>query len=150
MDDYIKKILACLDGSEDERVIFITVGPSGAGKSYLTENLAKKISVKVHCLDDYRIKYNNGKYPATSSDHDRINQIAIPAYREEVMKEKSRYILLDNTHLRWDPDWQLPLQKAKKEGYDIFPILPPVTEHFLFTNRSFHLGTGATADDIFI
>ena len=148
---YIQDVLATVKREDaKEKIIFITVGPSGSGKSHMAAQLASEISdLAIHSLDDYRIKCNNGEYPQTPQIHDRVNQVAIPMYRDSVLKDSSRFIVLDNTHLRWDPDWQLPIQKAKREGYDIFPIVPPVTEHFLHTCRSTHIGTGQQAEDIF-
>jgi len=150
-EEYIQSVIAHCTRVPNERIIFVTVGPSGAGKSHLVKELTTRFGEKisVHSLDDYRTRCNNGKYPDTPTSHDTVNKIAIPMYREAVNKDQSRYIVLDNTHLRWDPDWQLPLHKAKIENYDLFTILPPVTEYFLVTKRGTHLGQEPGASDIF-
>lgn len=146
MDEYVESVLRNLDQNDSQdRVIFITVGPPGSGKSFLAKKLQERIKdLSVKSLDAYRVLFNNGKYPSTQSEHSKVNKVAIPKYEQEVRKDKARYILLDNTHLRWEPDWQLALQKAKNENYDIFPIMPPLTEFFLFTNRSLHVANGFT------
>jgi ABC-type iron transport system FetAB ATPase subunit len=134
MNDIIESVI------NGGKVIILTVGPSGAGKSHFckeivdslqniqnTQNKQNKQNVSVHSLDDYRIKYNNGKYPSNQKEHDSINGIVIPIYREKVMDDAAEVILLDNTHLKWDPDWQLPLTKAIDQRYDILPIVAPLT-----------------------
>lgn len=152
MDSYVQQILSSLEGYGNERVLFITMGPSGAGKSFLVSELRKKLpKLVVHSLDVCRIHVSkNGKYPSNSEEHDITTRAALPIYKENVMKEKAQYILLDNTHLRWNPDWKLGLEKAKIDNYDIITIMPPLSEYFFITNRSVHLGSTPNATEIFM
>ena len=154
MSQYISNVIENLSTDTKQRVLFLTVGVSGSGKSYLCKDLQRNIaktvheSCSLHSLDDYRVLHNGGRYPETKSEHDRVNAVAIPAFKNAVLQDKSHYIILDNTHLKWDPDWQLALQKAKAETMDLYVIMPPLTEYALFSNRSTHLSTGDEGDDI--
>lgn len=151
---YVQDILDEVKNGVDKMILFVAVGPSGSGKSHLCKELHARLNTQfpssstIHSLDDYRISCNGGIYPTTRSEHDKINQIAIPMYKEKVLADASKYVILDNTHLKWDPDWQLAIQKAKSDNMDIFSILPPVTEFSLFSNRSTHLSPGPEGDDV--
>jgi len=45
---------------------------------------------------------------------------------------------MDNTHLRWSPDWETPINKAMNEGYHVLAMTPPLNEYMFCTNRSGH------------
>jgi len=145
-----------IDVGPDDRVIFLLIGPPGSGKTHFVSRMVEKMTHRgivpsVHSLDDCRILCNGGTYPKNKWEHDRVNQLAIPQYRESVMRDEANVVILDNTHLKFDPDWQLALDKARRQDYDVFPILPTLSEYFLVTNRSTHLGDDEqTATDTYL
>ena len=133
---------------KSRKLLVILVGPPGCGKSTLSNKIISSVnkdtSTKVISLDDYRIKFNKGKYPNGIKEHSETNKVAIPAYEEDVVNETSKLIILDNTHMRWDPDWKFSIKKCIKDGYDFLAITPDITEHMLFTCRSTHNLDSAT------
>lgn len=156
MDDYVENIVR--DLTPQSKSLFLTVGPSGSGKSTLVAKLTSAIherlgiptsDISIHSLDDYRIRCNNGKYP-NAKEHAATNRIAIPTYHEQVTKDTSNIIVLDNTHLKWDPDWQLPIKKATDDGYDLFVLVPPATEYLFLSNRSTHVDKDREGTDILL
>jgi hypothetical protein len=149
MEHYVQELFETV-AADSGRIIFVCVGPSGSGKSHLAVELKKLLpGLSIHSLDTYRIHCNKGTYPQNAEIHQKINKGAIPMYRDHVLQDDSSMILLDNTHLKWNPDWSLPIQKALRDHYDIFPIVPPASEYLLHTCRSLHLGTGQFAMDTF-
>ena len=93
---------------------------------------------KVFSLDEYRIENNKGKYPQGNNEHRQVNKVAIPKYERDVKACKARLIFLDNTHLRWTPDWQTAVTKCINQGYHLLAITPPLSEYHFITNRSEH------------
>ena len=121
----------------------LEVGPSGSGKSFLRSQLisaiASNVTPKVFNLDDYRLAVNKNKYPSTAAEHKQINAKAVPKYTEDLQEDHSRLVIIDNTNLRFTPDWQAPLSKCQEQGYHMLPMTPAISECTFVKNRSSHV-----------
>jgi len=128
----------------ESKLIVLLVGVSGSGKTFLRNRLLSQIppslnlTPRTFCLDEYREKANGGKYPVGDAQHKSINKKVIPQFERDVASSRDRLIIMDNTHLRWSPDWETPVKKAINEGYHLLPITPPLNEYMFCTNRSGH------------
>lgn len=59
-------------------------------------------------------------------------------FSNDVATARDRLIFMDNMHLKWTPDWETAINKAKDERYHVLPITPPLSEYMFCTNRSGH------------
>ena len=126
------------------KLIILLVGVSGSGKTFLRNRLLSQIpqslniTPRTFCLDDYREKVNDGKYPVGDAEHKAVNKKVIPLFQADVARAHDRLIFLDNMHLRWDPDWKTAVDKATNDDYHLLAITPPLNEYMFVTNRSGH------------
>jgi len=107
-------------------LLIILVGVPGSGKS----TLAKTLQGTVFSLDSYRTI--NGIYQPDSTKR------VIPEYKKDVMSCQDPVIVLDNTHLKFEPDWQLAKYKCTQDQRDLLVLEIDTSEFSLFTNRSNH------------
>src|SRR5271170_2711795 len=136
--------IADLLSEPSPKLIVLLVGVSGSGKTFLRNRLLSQIpsslniTPRTFCLDDYREKYNNGKYPVGDAQHKAVNKKIFPIFKTDVATARDRLIFFDNMHLKWSPDWETAVNKALDEEYYLLPMTPALKEAMFCMNKSEH------------
>lgn len=120
------------------KIIIALLGVTGCGKSSLALQLKNQIiDSTILSLDECRLELNNGVYPSKQL-HKTLHSKTIALYNEKFNKCCSRVIILDNTHLKFSPDYSQLLCKAIEDVYDVLVLSAPTSVFSLYKNRSIH------------